>query len=50
MVMVTHETQVAKLAPRTALINKGVITLRNNRRPEKVAAQVSTQSPPVAVE
>ena len=50
MVMVTHETQVAKLAPRTALIKKGVITLRNNWRPEKVAAQVSTQSPPVAVE
>jgi putative ABC transport system ATP-binding protein len=32
MVVVTHDTQVARQAPRTALINKGALTLRNNVR------------------
>jgi putative ABC transport system ATP-binding protein len=30
MVVVTHDTQVARQAPRTALINKGALTLRDN--------------------
>jgi putative ABC transport system ATP-binding protein len=43
MVVVTHDTQVARQAPRTALINKGALTLRNN-----VRKAVQTQPSPGA--
>jgi putative ABC transport system ATP-binding protein len=46
LVVVTHDTQVARRAPRTALINGGSLTLRVNRK--KVAQ--GRPAPPEAVE
>src|ERR1035437_11099598 len=46
LVVVTHDTQVARRAPRTALINGGGLTLRVNRK--KVAQ--GRPAPPEAVE
>jgi ABC-type lipoprotein export system ATPase subunit len=31
LVVVTHDTQVARQAPRSAIINHGALSLRNNR-------------------
>ena len=43
LVLVTHDTKVARRAPRTAVITKGKLTLRDNRAPK-----VITQGPPGA--
>ena len=40
LVLVTHDTKVARRAPRTAVITKGKLTLRDNRAPK-----VITQGP-----
>jgi putative ABC transport system ATP-binding protein len=40
LVVVTHDTQVAKRAPRTALINSGTLTLRMNRKKEPAGPAV----------
>lgn len=32
LVVVTHDTEVARQAPRSALINHGALSLRNNLR------------------
>jgi putative ABC transport system ATP-binding protein len=34
LVLVTHDTKVARRAPRTAVINKGKLTMRDNRAPK----------------
>jgi putative ABC transport system ATP-binding protein len=33
LVLVTHDTKVARRAPRTAVITKGKLTMRDNRAP-----------------
>jgi putative ABC transport system ATP-binding protein len=43
LVLVTHDTKVARRAPRTAVITKGKLTMRDNRAPK-----VITQGPPGA--
>jgi putative ABC transport system ATP-binding protein len=48
MVVVTHDTQVARQAPRTALINKGALTLRDNLK--KVARNQSVPDHATEVE
>ncbi|MGC1185271.1 MAG: ABC transporter ATP-binding protein [Candidatus Dormiibacterota bacterium] len=41
LVVVTHDTQVARRAPRTALINSGALTVRMNRK--KAAAEAPSK-------
>jgi len=38
LVVVTHDTQVARQAPRSAIINHGALSLRNNLRGQAAAA------------
>jgi putative ABC transport system ATP-binding protein len=45
MVVVTHETEVARQAPRTALITKGALTMRDNGQPQPVGKQPVSKQP-----
>jgi putative ABC transport system ATP-binding protein len=38
LVLVTHDTKVARRAPRTAVITKGKLTMRDNRAPNVTGA------------
>jgi len=45
LVLVTHDTKVARRAPRTAVITKGKLTLRDNRAPQAPTKQAGGQPP-----
>ena len=45
LVVVTHDTQVARRAPRTALINSGALTVRMNRKKTASGASGQPASP-----
>ena len=45
LVLVTHDTKVARRAPRTAVITKGKLTLRDNRAPQASIKQAGGQPP-----
>jgi putative ABC transport system ATP-binding protein len=48
LVVVTHDTQVARKAPRSAIINHGALSLRNNLRGQ-VAPAAEGQAVPGGV-
>jgi putative ABC transport system ATP-binding protein len=50
MVVVTHDSAIARRAPRTALINHGELTLRNNLPEASVGAYLPFERPPTGAE
>jgi putative ABC transport system ATP-binding protein len=43
LILVTHDTKVARRAPRTAVITRGKLTLRDNRAPRPAARPATAQ-------